>query len=163
MNTFVIIITIFTTILFGLLVRNSMFDKLDYFDNSKSIRAPKSYRIVSVILIFCHMFTSVLLIFFSSNSVEDIRFVAIYILFPIFAGVVLLSLWFNLKRVVFSEDLLVFYNMFGVKRTYYINNLSFSVGRERIKIYTEDKYVFSINYLWNNNQLLINTIPNTKM
>jgi hypothetical protein len=160
MNIYINVIVIITVIVIGFIVgKNKSVLKKSTVTKQNIITAPKSYKIVSFVLIFCHILTTVLIILFSNNSTEDIDFTLMFVMFPTFIGIILLSLWFNMKQIEIKNSTMVYRNMFGVSQEYQLSSLTMRISRERIKIFHHDKIICSINFLWENIQTLIYILP----
>lgn len=160
MNIYINVIVIITVIVIGFIVGNNIsLLKKSIVKKQKIITAPESYKIVSVVLIFGHALTAVLIILFSKNSTEDIDFTLIFVMFPTFIGIIFLSLWFNMKQVEIKSSTIIYRNMFGISLEYQLTDLTLRISRERIKIFHHDKIICSINFLWENIQILTEIIP----
>lgn len=159
MKVYINVIVIITVIVIGFIVGNNRsLPKKSAVKKQNIIAAPKSYKIVSIVLIFGHILTAVLIILFSKNSTEDINFTLMFVMFPTFIGIILLSLWFNMKQVEIKNSTLIYRNMFGVKQEYQLTDLALQISRERIKLFHENKIICRINFLWENTQTLTDII-----
>lgn len=159
MDIYIYLVIIFVVTGFGLVVRrNKAIQQYTNKQDNYLISAPKSYKIVSLALLTCHIVGTIAGYHFSSNDSEDTLIIIILVMVPLFICISFLAIWFNIKQVRIMNKTIIYINIIGQRKEYHICDLSYSLKGEGIIIFSGKKRVFRLNFLWKNIDKLLDII-----
>lgn len=159
MDIYIYLVIIFLVTGFGLMVRrNKAIQQRTNKQDGYLISAPKSYKIVSLALLTCHIVGTIVGYHFSSNNSEDTLIIIILVMFPLFICISFFAIWFNIKQVRIMNKTIIYRNTIGRRKEYHICDVSYSLKGEGIIIFSGKKRVFRLNFLWQNIDKLLDII-----